>query len=316
MATVDTYNTVGVKEDVSDIISNISPTKTPFQSMIGTADRVTQRIFEWQEDSLMEVGSNAAAEGAPAPEANAQPTVMRQNTTQIFTKTASVTGSMEATKSYGRGKEMSYQMAMRAKELKRDLEWAYVGSGQSFTAGADKTARTMAGFQGMIDPSKVYTAGIGFNAGSKKSDATPLTEQMVLDAQQAGYAAGADLTTLMVVPSNSVRVASFSASGRTVFVENQATTLNNSISIYKSPYGTLKVVMNRFLRGTNANSKRRDPTSDALLFDADMWKKVPFRPWFTQDLAKVGDCQNKQIIGEHSLKHVNFNASVLITNLG
>jgi hypothetical protein len=33
--TITSYVEVGTKEDISEIITNISPTKTPFQTMIG-----------------------------------------------------------------------------------------------------------------------------------------------------------------------------------------------------------------------------------------------------------------------------------------
>jgi len=45
MAQYTTYDTVGIKEDVSDVISNIAPTKTPFQTMIGS-DKTKNRLFQ------------------------------------------------------------------------------------------------------------------------------------------------------------------------------------------------------------------------------------------------------------------------------
>lgn len=313
MTTVSSYDIVGTKEDVSDVISNIAPTATPFQSMIG-GDKCTQKLFDWQEDTLMNVGQNAQVEGANAPAAQFNPTVMRSNTTQIFTKTASVTGSMQATQTYGRGKELAYQLGLRSKELKRDREWAFIGTGQGKVAGADGTARVMAGYQAMIDPSMVFTAGAGMNATGTAPTATALTEQMLLTTQQACYSNGADPTTLIVRPIDANTISGFSASNRTVTVQNQDTTLNHNISIYKSPYGTLKVVMDRFVRGTAADGNP-DATADALLFDPAMWKVVTFRDWFRQTLAVTGDSTNVQILGEFSLKHMNFKGSALITNL-
>lgn len=51
MALFSTYDQVGKKEDVSDIISDITPTDTPFFSMI-RSEKVSARTFEWLEDSL------------------------------------------------------------------------------------------------------------------------------------------------------------------------------------------------------------------------------------------------------------------------
>ena len=65
MANYQTYQMVGIKEDVSDVITNLSPRKTPFQSAIGS-EKVTQPLFQWQEDSLRAAGANAQVEGADA----------------------------------------------------------------------------------------------------------------------------------------------------------------------------------------------------------------------------------------------------------
>ena len=49
-----TYDQVGIKEDISDVISNITPTNTPFQTLIKT-EKVHNTLFQWQEDSLAAV---------------------------------------------------------------------------------------------------------------------------------------------------------------------------------------------------------------------------------------------------------------------
>jgi len=58
MATYTTYNQIGIKEDISDIISNISPTTTPFLSSIGK-ESVKNTLYQWQEDSLSATAENA-----------------------------------------------------------------------------------------------------------------------------------------------------------------------------------------------------------------------------------------------------------------
>ena len=51
MSTFTTYDSVGLAEDVSGIITDISPTDCPFYSGIRT-ENISARIHEWQEDSL------------------------------------------------------------------------------------------------------------------------------------------------------------------------------------------------------------------------------------------------------------------------
>ena len=46
-----TYDQVGKKEDVSSLITLLTPSDTPFTSMI-KSEKVKARVFEWMEDAL------------------------------------------------------------------------------------------------------------------------------------------------------------------------------------------------------------------------------------------------------------------------
>ena len=121
---------VGQKEDIEDIIYDISPTDTPFMSNIGssTANGI---LHQWQEDSLAAVAVNAAIEGADADDTAVANTTMKTNRTQIFVKDVSVTNTAEAIGKYGRASEMSYQIAKKGKELRSDIDHAFVGLEQA-----------------------------------------------------------------------------------------------------------------------------------------------------------------------------------------
>ena len=119
-----TYNQIGIKEDVSDLISDISPTDTPFVSSLKN-EKVSSRTYEWQEDALDAAGANAHAEGATAPAANQVATTMQNNTTQILMKTVKVSGTADAVATHGRAKETAYQLGKKLKEIKRDYETCF-----------------------------------------------------------------------------------------------------------------------------------------------------------------------------------------------
>lgn len=308
-AVMSSYDQVGVKEDISDIITNISPTKTPFQTMIGS-ESIHQRLHQWQEDSLISASaSNAAVEGATAPAAVQNATVMRSNNTQILTKTADVTGTADVTKTYGRDKELAYQLSLRSAELKRDFEASLVGVVQSAVAGSDGVARQFASYGAMIDSTvDFYVSGTNTGTlGGSTGTASPLFEQAVLTLSQQLFNDGAEPNTLMVKPGDKVVVSSWKSGGsvtRTNFVENDSKRLVNVVDAYESPFGDLKVVMNRF-----------QLASTALVFEPSMWKKLTLRNWFRKTLAITGDSTQVQILGEFSLKHRNFKASGIISNL-
>jgi hypothetical protein len=116
---------------------------------------------------------------------------------------------------------------------------------------------------------------------------------------QAVYNAGADISVLMVKPADSVIVANFAtATGRLREIQQAGTELVNSIRVYTTPFGSLKVIMNRFLLPTIC-----------MGYDPQYWKLGTLRPWFKQKLAVTGDNEMWSIIGEFSLKHLNQSAS-------
>ena len=295
MPTYTSYDTVGAKESVADVISNLSPSQTPFQSMIRD-QKIKNRVHEWQEDSLAAVRDNAEVEGADATDATLTPTVMRQNNTQILQKTAKVSDTAEEIDNYGRDKEMAYQLRKVSKELKRDLENTLVGTGQAFNLGSNTVARRMAGVQALIDPAGKIAA--------TASGTAALTEALHMQGNQRLYDNGSEASIFMVKPADAVRIAAFaSATGRSRDV-GDSKKIVNVVNILETPFGTQHVVMNRWLKADNA-----------LLTDPDNWRRLVLRNWFRRTLAKTGDATRVQIIGEFSLKHSNFLASVLLTNL-
>jgi hypothetical protein len=210
-------------------------------------------------------------------------------------------------KTYGRDKELAYQLALRSAEIKRDLENALVGVNQAAVTGSDGVARSMASALNMIDTTGVFNydtgatnQGLGLSGGT----AGAITEAGVLSVSQQLYTAGADPDTLLIKPGDSLTISAFQANGRTRYVENGTKDIVNVVDFYQSPFGRLKVVMDRFIL-----------SSTALVFEATMWKKLVLRNWFRETLAKVGDSTQVMLVGEFSLKHRNKKASGALTNL-
>ena len=277
--TYTSYDMVGVKEDVSDVISNISPTKTPFQTAIGN-EKVTQKVFDWQEDTLKNVTDNNHAEGFTASESEIAPTSLRENVTQILSDTIKIAGTSDATSTYGRAKESAYQLAKLSAQLKRDLENAFVGTGQALVKPANNTTnRKMAGFQAQIDSSTIVKSGA--------SDGTkPFIEADLLTCLQDIFNNGGDATAIHLTPTNAPKMADFAkAAGRYRTIESggsraDQSTIVNVVNLYVSPFGEQRVVLNRFQKA-----------GDTLVFDPAMWAKCTLRPWTREPLAKVGDAQ-------------------------
>jgi len=221
MAIYSTYDQVGKAEDVSDIISNISPFSTPMQAMLKT-EKVTARTYSWLEDSLAAISVNAAIEGADAAFATLGDATERTGTCQILVKGFQVSATADAIKTHGRAKETAYQMAKALKEIKRDYEHALVGLDQAAVAGTASAARKM--------QSVINQISTGVDAGSNATDA--LTEAKLLTAGQTAYNNGSDVDTLMIKTADAQIVAGFSAaSGRNREIA-QGKTLVNAIDLY------------------------------------------------------------------------------------
>ena len=292
MATFTTYDQVGKKEDVSDIISDITPLDSPMFSLMKT-EKVNARVFEWQEDALRAANAdNAIVEGADATIGTLTATTMRSNTTQILEESFQVSATSDAIATYGRAKETAYQLGRALKSIKRDLEAAFVGRDQASVSGSGSVARKMASVINQIT--------------TDENNATPaaLTEAMVLSAGETAYDNGSDVNTLMIKPGDAQIVAGFAGSAGRNREIAQGKTLVNAIDLYVSPYGEYRVVLNRHLA-----------SDTALLIDPAMFKTCVLRPFARTLLAKNGDSDRHSIVGEYSCKHMNFGDSVKITGL-
>lgn len=293
MTVYTTYSQVGKAEDVSNILSDITPTDTPMLTMTKT-EKVSARTFSFLEDSLRAAASNAKVEGADAADITLIDIVERTNNTQILEETFRISGSADAVKTYGRAKETALQLGKTLKSIKRDLEFSLVGVDQAAVAGSSSVARKMA--------SLINQISTGVDAGANASDA--LTEAKLLEAGQTAFNNGSDPSVFMIKPADAQIVAGFSASAGRNREVAQGKTLVNVIDLYVSPYGEYKVVLNRHLE-----------TSHALLIDPSMFKTCVLRPFTRTLLAKQGDSDRHMVVGEYSCKHSNFADSVKITGL-
>ena len=294
MSTFQTYDQIGIKEDVSDIIVDITPTDVPFSTMIGAGETIANRVHQYQEDTLANAGDNKAVEGADPSMATLTATTLRSATTQILTKAFQVSATADAVATYGRAKETAYQLSKALKELKRDIEFAYIGHDNAAAAGNSSTAREMASASQLISTS--------VDAGSNATDA--LTEAKLLTLGQTCYTNGSEPSVFMIKPADAQIVAGFAASSGRNREFAQTTELVNAIDLYVSPYGEYSIVLNRHLLSTHA-----------FLIDPTMFKPLVLRNVTRELLSKTGDSEKHFVVYEGSLKHNNFSDSGMITGL-
>jgi hypothetical protein len=309
--TKNTYDMVGIREDLLDDIYNISPEETPLLSLIGRG-RATQRTHEWQTDSLAAPAANAHTEGADATFSTPTSTTRLGNRCQLMKKTVLVSGTARAVDTAGREDEFEYQMAKRVAELKLDMEFA-ISRSQGSSAGSSTVAPTLGSIESMltqnVDSGTANSFG-GFLSGDwlLGSDGAQrtFTEAMLASVAQQVYSAGGKPNYLMVGPFNK-RQASLFTGIATQYRENtgrKRATILGSADVYVGEFGEYMIMPSRV---------QRDRT--ALLIQSDMWKTAYLRPFKTEKLAKTGDGDKAQIIVEFTLRGNNPAASGKIADL-
>jgi len=298
--TFDTYDAVGIREDLQDVIYSISPTDTPFMSSAGR-EAVRNTLHEWQTDSLAAAATNnAVVEGDEATLDAVSATTRLSNTTQIMDKTVVITGTQEAVDKAGRASELAYQIAKKSKELKRDME-ATLLANQAEASGDASTARTFGSINSWIASNDVFASdgasgGLGNTA---RTDGTPeaLTEANLKTVIKNVWNAGGNPSVIMVGPFNKQKISGFTG-GSTRFDASEDKTLYTSIDVYSSDFGDLEVVPNRFSRDR-----------DAHVLDMDYWSIGFLRDFTMHELSKTGDSEKRQMLVEFTLISRNEAAS-------
>jgi hypothetical protein len=313
MAVFQTYQTVGIREDLADIIYSISPTETPFMSGIAK-EKATNTSHQWQTDALAAVAANAAVEGADITYGTMSATTKEENHTQISTKGVQVSGTNEAVTSAGRANELAYQVAKAAKELKRDMETALL-SNVAKTAGNATTARKLGGCQTWIETNvDAGAGGSGAGNGAARTDGTQraFTEDQLKGVLRSCFNEGGNPNMIMVGAFNKQKLSGFTG-GSTRFDSAEDRRLITSIDVYESDFGTLQVAPNRFIRGANGTAAKIG--QDALVLEMDMWAVAFLRDFALQTPAQTKDADQRFLVAEYTLVARNEKANGLVTDL-
>jgi len=304
--TFQTYDAVGNREDLVDAIYNVAPWETPFMSKMGKTS-ATAIKHEWQTDTLAAAANNAQIEGSDATTLAATATVRLDNYTVISDKVVRVSGTQDAVNKAGRAKEMAYQLVKRGHELKKDIELMMFAN-TAKAVGTDTVARQVAGFETYITTATSAGAGGSDAAGTgadTRTDGTQraFTESLLLDVHQTAWNAGGNPETLYVGPFNK-RVASGFTGVATKFKDVDDKKIVASADIYVSDFGEINIVPSRQCRSRTG-----------YLVDHKMVKMATLRNMTTEDLARTGDSERKQLICEWTLEVCNEAAHGLISDL-
>jgi hypothetical protein len=300
--TWSSFSAVGNREDLAEVIYDISPMDTPLASGVSKVS-ASSTTHEWQSDELRAAAANRALEGNDATGYTITPTTRLKNICQISQETVVVSGTQRSVNSAGRRDEYSYQTLKSGNQLKRDMEFTLTQN-QASSAGGIGTGRSLASLESWLATNKTSvgtgTAQTtpGFSAGlvaapTDSSVAGALTKAALDDVIQKCWTNGGSPDTIMCGPFNRTKISGFAGIStlNTTAESSGEIALIGAVDMYKSNFGILKVVPNRF---------QRDKT--VFVLDMDLLAVASLREMEVNPLAKTGDNDKAQLIHEFTLE--------------
>lgn len=299
--TTSTYNPAGIttalREELSDVITNISPTDTVFMSNIGKIS-VKSKHPEWLTDSLAAAQNCAVTEGNDAvlSDGHVQPRV--GNYTQIAAKWFAVSDTLEAVDKAGRKSEIAYQTSLFLKELARDMEYGLINNKTS-TSADPRQAMGLAGW--------ITTNGATYTTGTA---ATTLTEKLFNDQLQACWVEGGNPGMVLAGAIQKRRISAFNGNSKiTTNMDAENKKIILSVDFYESDFGVVKVYASRFIG--------QDDSADyesVYILDKEKFQLGVLQGLKTEKLAKTGLSQKIQMSTEYTLISRQEKASARIKN--
>lgn len=303
--TFDSYDAVGIKEDLSDVIYNITPDDTPFYSACKKT-KAKNTLVEWQTDTLRSSGANAHVEGDETAFEAATATTRLNNRTQIFKNAVIIADTDEGLSKAGRAKEMAYQTLKIAREQKLDIEKALFDNNAA-VAGDSTTARELAGLGAWVKSNtNAATDGADNAIGAERTDGTDrdFTQALFDDVMQKVWTSGGNPDRVYLSPTNMNIALGFTGGGNSRRnIDAARETVYNSVDVYVTPWGTVEFTPSRECRG-----------DDVYILQSDMWEVAVLRGTKNTEMAKTGDATKRQVVTELTLCAKNEASSGLVAD--
>lgn len=308
--TLLTFSAVGNREDLIDKIYNIAPVDVPFCTMVDKT-KVSATLHEWQTETLNAAAANAQLQGDDVAFAAAILTTRVSNRTQISRKEVVISGTQEAVDKAGRNKEMVRQMANKRAELKRDKEFVLL-SNQAPVTGNSTTAPQLRPLCGWLTTNASRGAtGANGTSSAAATDGTQraLTEAMLVTAMQTAWTNGGQPSMVLTGPKQRGVISTFNG-GATKFYSVEDKKLAATIQVYEGDFGTVKMVLDRFMRGAQTTADR-----EIFVLDPDYWAIGELRPFQAIDIAKTGDSEKGVVLTEYTLVARQEASSAVVADL-
>lgn len=312
--TVYTYPDVARRESLLDGVNMLDPHDTQMLSGFkqGTANNT---LHEWIQDTLEEVAVNSQPEAGEAPADGSSDPTRPVNITQIFAKTAKISGTELGgnLKRVG-GNRMNRELMKKMKSLKADIEYALVRGSKASGVASNSAAssRYLQGVKNWITTNVTNHSGVS------------LTETILNDLFEMVWVKGANVDAVYTPMKGKRRISAFT-SGATKNVDLKDRRLVNAVDVYESDAAKLvKLFAHKYvttgigagdtsLTGVNKSDyvTTATPGFDVIGLQEDTWATAWYRKPFTKKLAETGDYEAKELITELTLEAHQQAANVL-----
>lgn len=270
-----------VKESVLDLITNIDPVENYVLSNFQRSTGNDEFHFV-PRDTLRTPALRAAVEGADPTYDGNDPT-RAMNVMQIVQVGFEVTDSEAATDRYGSPEDrVAYETEKALKDWANFAEFALVRS--TLVTGNNSTARQMEGLKECLT---LDTSQSGVS----------LTETMLNDYMQNVWDEGSDVDLILAPMRHKRKISGFGGGG-TKFYNQEDRRLVLPIEIYESDASgkPVKLVAHRYVQQSG------DTNYDILGVDTEKFAIAYLREPKVRPLAKTGDSERRQVVGEMTLE--------------
>ena len=281
-----TYNNPALRESLLDFITNLSPTDNQLFTGLQKS-KATSTTHSWLVDSYATLTNTSAdkkqIEGADCGAGDVTNPVRKSNYTQIIREDWKVSATEQATLHAGMPNPKAYHMAKAMENWKNKAEWSLFHGVAA--AGNATTARELGGIFDQVTTNKVANAAALF------------TETLFNDYMGQVWAAGGNADAVYVGAKLKRVISGFTA-GSTKQIDAKDKRLVNSIDVYESDFGVVKLFKHRFIDSVLAAVS----TSNIAILTESTWAIANLRDPQSKDAPIGGDYEKGAIVGEFTLE--------------
>lgn len=285
MAQFKTSAQVGIKQDLSNIVKDITPNDVPFVKSL-KGETVVNYQFNWIEKDVTTGTKAAVAEGADVADAGTNYRTSKSNYTEIFAIGVEVSDTSAAVTQAG-GAAYAERVSDAMKQILRQKEQVYLnGQTSSGTISNRKTASLQA---------QVATALNYDKAGAS------MTKAFLDTALQDTYNGGGVVDTVYCEPSMKPKLTTLLTTARVTREAGQGKVITDSVDIYQSDFGDVNIIIDRHILA-----------ADIALVDSSCVSDCVLIPMNNKSLAETGLGKKSLINTECGLKLTHSKGASII----